>query len=100
MVEEIYQSLGLSRKDTIRAIWPLVMGTIANIESKGTVQALTGPVARGDAGTIRKHTEALRQKLPALLQAYSALGTLTCDLGLKKKTLSFETARLIKESLK
>jgi predicted short-subunit dehydrogenase-like oxidoreductase (DUF2520 family) len=100
MVEEIYQSIGLSREDTIRAIWPLVMGTIANIETKGTVQALTGPVARGDAGTIRKHTEALRQKLPALVQAYSALGTLTCDLGLKKKTLSFETAQLIKDSLK
>jgi len=100
MVEEIYQSLGLSREDTIRAIWPLVMGTIGNIESKGTVQALTGPVARGDAGTIRKHAEALRHKLPDLLQAYSALGILTADVGLKKKTLSFETARLIKELLK
>jgi len=100
MVEEIYQSLGLSREDAIRAVWPLVMGTIGNIESKGTVQALTGPVARGDAGTIRKHAEALRQKLPYLLQAYSALGILTCDVGLKKKTLSPENARLIKELLK
>ncbi|MGA2330697.1 MAG: DUF2520 domain-containing protein [Syntrophales bacterium] len=100
MVEEIYQSLGLSREDTIRAIWPLVMGTIANIEAKGTAQALTGPVARGDAGTVRKHADAVRQKLPALLPAYSALGILTADLGLKKRTLSFETARLIKEILK
>jgi predicted short-subunit dehydrogenase-like oxidoreductase (DUF2520 family) len=100
MVEEIYQSLGLSSADTIRAIWPLVMGTIANIETKGTVQALTGPVARGDSGTIKKHAEALRNRLPALLQAYSALGILTADIGLKKKTLSPETARLIKEILK
>jgi predicted short-subunit dehydrogenase-like oxidoreductase (DUF2520 family) len=100
MVEEIYLSIGMSREDTMRAIWPLVMGTIANIETKGTVQALTGPVARGDAGTVRKHADALRQKLPALLQAYSALGILTADLGLKKKTLSPRTARLIKEILK
>ncbi len=100
MVEEIYQSLGLSREDTIRAIWPLVMGTIGNIESKGTLQALTGPVARGDVGTIKNHVEALRHKLPDLLQAYSALGILTADVGLKKKTLSPETARLIKELLK
>jgi predicted short-subunit dehydrogenase-like oxidoreductase (DUF2520 family) len=100
MVEEIYQSLGLSSEDTIRAIRPLVMGTIANIETKGTVQALTGPVARGDSGTIKKHVEALRNRLPALLQAYSALGILTADIGLKKKTLSPETARLIKEILK
>ncbi|MGZ3593898.1 MAG: DUF2520 domain-containing protein, partial [Syntrophales bacterium] len=74
--------------------------TIANIETKGTVQALTGPVARGDAGTVKKHTDAVRQKLPALLQAYSALGILTADLGLKKKTLSPRTARLIKKILK
>ena len=100
MVEEIYQAIGLSRKDAIGAVWPLVMGTIANIETKGTVQALTGPVSRGDAGTIKKHTEALRKKLPALLQAYSALGVVTAELGLKKKTLSPETARLIKELLK
>lgn len=100
MVEEIYQSLGLSRQETIRAIWPLVMGTIANIEAKGTVQALTGPVARGDAGTVKKHTEALHNKLPELLQSYRALGILTTDIGLKKKTLSPETARIIKELLK
>jgi len=100
MVEEIYQSLGLNREETIRAIWPLVMGTIANIETNGTVDALTGPVARGDAGTVRKHVNALRQKLPDLLEAYSALGILTAELGLKKKTLSPETARLIKEILK
>ncbi|MGZ3647563.1 MAG: Rossmann-like and DUF2520 domain-containing protein [Syntrophales bacterium] len=100
MVEEIYQSIGMSREDAMRAIWPLVMGTIANIETKGTVQALTGPVARGDAGTVKKHTDAVRQKLPALLQAYRALGILTADLGLKKKTLSPRTARLIKKILK
>ncbi|MGZ3606667.1 MAG: Rossmann-like and DUF2520 domain-containing protein [Syntrophales bacterium] len=100
MVEEIYQSIGMSREEAMRAIWPLVMGTIANIETKGTVQALTGPVARGDAGTVKKHTDAVRQKLPALLQAYRALGILTADLGLKKKTLSPRTARLIKKILK
>jgi predicted short-subunit dehydrogenase-like oxidoreductase (DUF2520 family) len=100
MIEEIYQSVGMSREDAMRAIWPLVMGTISNIETKGTVRALTGPVARGDAGTVRKHADALRRKLPALLQAYSALGILTADLGLKKKTLSPKTARLIKKILK
>lgn len=100
MVEEIYQSLGLSREDTIRAIWPLVIGTIGNIASKGTVQALTGPIARGDAGTIKNHIEALCHKLPVLSQAYGVLGILTADIGLKKRTLSPETARLIKELLK
>ena len=99
MVEEIYQSLGLNSEDAFRAIWPLVKGTIKNIEAKGTVQALTGPVARGDIGTIDKHIHALHSKLPALLPAYNILGILTVGIGLKKKTLSLHDAERIKELL-
>jgi predicted short-subunit dehydrogenase-like oxidoreductase (DUF2520 family) len=98
-VEEIYQLLGLNREDSIRAIWPLVKGTMKNIEEKGTVHALTGPVARGDIGTINKHIQALRNRLPALLPAYSILGLLTTEIGLKKKTLSPHNAERIKELL-
>jgi len=99
MVEEIYQSLGLNSEDAIRAIWPLVKGTMKNIETKGTVQALTGPVARGDIGTINSHIHALHSKLPAILPAYSILGILTADIGLKKKTLSPHNAERIKKLL-
>jgi predicted short-subunit dehydrogenase-like oxidoreductase (DUF2520 family) len=70
-----------------------------NIEDKGTVQALTGPIARGDIGTVKKHIEALRSKLPAFLQAYSILGMLTVELGLKKKTLNTQSSELIKDLL-
>jgi predicted short-subunit dehydrogenase-like oxidoreductase (DUF2520 family) len=99
MVEEIYQLVGLNREDSIRAIWPLVKGTMKNIEEKGTVHALTGPVARGDIGTINKHIQALHNRLPALLPAYSILGLLTTEIGLKKETLSPHNAERIKELL-
>ncbi|HUH66928.1 MAG TPA: DUF2520 domain-containing protein [Syntrophales bacterium] len=99
MVEEIYGSIGLSREDAVRSNWPLVMGTLGNIESKGAVQALTGPIARGDTGTVKKHLAALQGRLPGLLQAYKSLGIITCDIGLKKKTLSHETAQKINELL-
>jgi predicted short-subunit dehydrogenase-like oxidoreductase (DUF2520 family) len=99
MVEEIYRSLGLNREDSIRAFWPLVRGTMKNVEAKGTVHALTGPVARGDIGTINKHIQALRSRLPDLLPAYSILGILTTDIGLKKNTLSPQDAERIKQLL-
>ena len=99
MVEVIYQSLGLKHEDAIHAFWPLVKGTMRNIEDKGTVQALTGPIARGDIGPIKKHLDALQNKLPVFLQAYSILGILTVELGLEKKTLSQEAAQRIKELL-
>jgi predicted short-subunit dehydrogenase-like oxidoreductase (DUF2520 family) len=94
-VEEIYMSLGLSRDDAIRAFWPLVIGTLKNIEMKGTVASLTGPVARGDIGTIKKHLGAFREKLPRYLQSYCIMGILAADIGVKKKTLSKEDAENI-----
>ena len=41
------------------ALWPLVRATIDNIEAVGAEDALTGPVARGDADTVARHLDAL-----------------------------------------
>ncbi|HOF04658.1 MAG TPA: DUF2520 domain-containing protein [Syntrophales bacterium] len=100
MVEEIYLSLGLNREEAIRAFWPLVRGTLKNIESRGSVQALTGPIARGDIGTVEKHLLAFQEKLPEFLHAYQALGMVTTELGLKKRSLTDEKADMIKKRLK
>ena len=100
MVESTYQALGLSREEALRAFWPLVKGTLSNIEAGGTVQALTGPIARGDAGTIEKHLQALQETLPVFLHAYCELGLLTADLALEKASLSIDRAETIKTLLK
>jgi predicted short-subunit dehydrogenase-like oxidoreductase (DUF2520 family) len=94
--EEIYRVLGLGQEDAIRAFWPLVKGTIRNIETRGTVQALTGPIARGDIGTVEKHVLALRKDLKTLLDFYCRTGALTVDVALKKGTLSPDRAEDIK----
>lgn len=39
--------------------------------------ALTGPVARGDVGTVRTHLEVLRERVPDVLTTYRALATAT-----------------------
>lgn len=100
MVEEIYLSLGLNREEAIRAFWPLVRGTLKNIEERGSVQALTGPIARGDIGTVEKHILAFQDKLPEFLHAYQTLGMITTELGLKKQSLTEEKATMIKKHLK
>ena len=41
--------------------------------------ALTGPVARGDAGTVRAHLEVLAQVAPEVLPSYVAMARLTAD---------------------
>jgi len=99
-VEQIYLSLGLEPEEAIRSVWPLVKGTMNNIEARGTVQSLTGPIVRGDTGTIRKHVAAFRDKLPSLLPLYRELGMLTADIGLTRHCLSAEKAAQMKEILK
>lgn len=39
--------------------------------------ALTGPVARGDVGTVAAHLEVLRERVPDVLATYRALATAT-----------------------
>ncbi len=99
-VEEIYLSLGLNRDEAMRTFWPLVSGTLKNIETSGSIQALTGPISRGDAGTIEQHIRVFREKLPAYLPVYCAMGLLTVDLAMKKGTLPPERAEIIKKILK
>ncbi len=99
IVVEIYQSIGLSREESLKAFWPLVLGTLRNIPLHGPIQALTGPIARGDAGTVQKHHEAFRNKLPHLLTFYKEMGLFAVDIALTKGTLSPDRAHDIKQLL-
>jgi predicted short-subunit dehydrogenase-like oxidoreductase (DUF2520 family) len=51
----------------------LVETTAANLRADGPSRALTGPVARGDAGTVRAHLALLDARAPRLAAAYRAL---------------------------
>lgn len=50
-------------------LMPLLRATIENIARLGPDQALTGPIVRGDAGTVSAHLRAIP---PHLLEAYVA----------------------------
>ena len=41
------------------ALLPLVRATVDNVDALGPADALTGPVARGDADTVARHLDAL-----------------------------------------
>jgi predicted short-subunit dehydrogenase-like oxidoreductase (DUF2520 family) len=43
----------------LAAFFPLVQATVENVAERGPAAALTGPVARGDAETVRAHLDAL-----------------------------------------
>lgn len=53
---------GLIKTDAMEALLPLICSNIANLHNSGLVKALTGPVERGDSGTIEKHLNCLSEE--------------------------------------
>lgn len=63
---------------------PLVRASVDNVISRGGARAITGPVARGDTATVRRHMRALRESDPTgrrIVDAYRALARMTAALG-------------------
>lgn len=52
---------------------PIVAATAANLGACGPAAALTGPVARGDVGTVRSHLHLLGERAPRFVPTYKAL---------------------------
>jgi predicted short-subunit dehydrogenase-like oxidoreductase (DUF2520 family) len=77
--------------DPARMLGPLLSAALDNALRFGFA-ALTGPVARGDAGTVADHIDALRRASPEALAAYLALARLTADRALSAGTLRTDDA--------
>ncbi len=69
-----------------RVIAPLLRASLENTLSHGDV-ALTGPVARGDAGTIAKHLATLQATAPDSVPVYLALARRTADRAIASGAL-------------
>lgn len=56
---ELLTRCGFSAETALSALLPLAVGNMRHIAEDGLVRSLTGPVERGDAGTIQKHLSSL-----------------------------------------
>jgi predicted short-subunit dehydrogenase-like oxidoreductase (DUF2520 family) len=81
-----------------RMLGPLLSAALDNALRLGDA-GLTGPVARGDAETVRGHVEALRVAAPEALAAYLALARLTASRALAVGTLAAPDAQLLLDVL-
>ena len=94
-----YEALGADRNEALRAVLPLIKGTLANIESAGIPDALTGPIMRGDLQTVRDHLEAMASRVPELLPLYRALARHTVTVARDKGSLGPDAAAEMLELL-
>jgi len=100
VVEQLYESIGLTPAEARQAYLPLVYGSLKNIEKSGSIQALTGPIARGDSGTVRKHIQAINEILPRFSSLYTELGLIAAVIGRRKGTLKKQQLKEIENILK
>src|SRR6266446_9598921 len=89
----LWGKLGIAEADALAALLPLVRGTADNAEKLGTAGGLGSAIARGDAGTIRRHLDVLAKEAPDSLELYRILSLRTIPLALAKGTLKPEAAR-------
>lgn len=96
---DLWQSFNIPPQQATRALLPLLHGTINSIDDTGIPHCLTGPVARGDSGTIKKHLKALQEVAPELVVTYRELGLKTIPIALAKGKINNEQADELKITL-
>ncbi|MCU0591797.1 MAG: DUF2520 domain-containing protein [Desulfobacterales bacterium] len=100
LASDLWRNFGKTPADAIKAYMPLLRGTLTNIETVGFPKCLTGPIARGDVATIRRHLAALENYAAELLPLYKELGRFTIPIGQDKGSLTADRAEDLRTLLK
>ncbi|WP_228454480.1 Rossmann-like and DUF2520 domain-containing protein [Streptomyces alkaliphilus] len=93
---ELLRTAGVGAPD--RMLGPLLGAALDNALRSGDA-ALTGPVARGDAGTVAAHVAELRTHAPDALPGYLAMARTTADRALAHGSLKAEDAERLLRAL-
>lgn len=95
---ELLSLAGVPESKARQALLPLIEGTVDNIKLRGPARALTGPVRRGDAGTVLINIRALANLRPEWLDLYRFLAlrgvSLAEQAGIEESSLA-EVRRVI-----
>lgn len=91
---ELMQSAGIERQTALSALAPLVRTSAENSLLLGPVEALTGPIQRGDSGTVLSHLNALKIHSEAAASLYGSAGRVALEMA-KLRGLSADDAARI-----
>ena len=83
--------------EAAQSLMPLLKGTVGNLERTDRWQkALTGPVSRGDTGTVAKHLDAMPKEL---VGPYCAFSRAAGELSLENGTITENQYEVLKQIL-
>lgn len=78
---DLLLNCGIQADQAMPLLLPLVQASLDNVEDLGPEQGLTGPIVRGDMGTIADHIKALKNAAPELLPLYLQMGEMTASIA-------------------
>ncbi|HEX6965819.1 MAG TPA: Rossmann-like and DUF2520 domain-containing protein [Gemmatimonadaceae bacterium] len=93
LAERVLTETGIDAEQAGSALRPLFRAAVENVGSRSAAEALTGPVVRGDVGTVRAHLAALRGD-PDVLDAYRTLARATIDVAREAGTDAAKLAEI------
>jgi predicted short-subunit dehydrogenase-like oxidoreductase (DUF2520 family) len=98
-IAELGRVAGLDEAGSLAIYGPLIEGTLGNARALGIRSALTGPITRGDDGTLRAHLAALEAHAPGVLELYRAAAEREIRLAEERGALTPAGAATLRASL-
>jgi predicted short-subunit dehydrogenase-like oxidoreductase (DUF2520 family) len=96
----IHRKIGIKPEDSLKGLMGLVEGTVSNIKKMGTQKSLTGPIARGDLGTIREHMKDFNKFFDRKdTSLYKIMGRETAKIAQGNSWIDKETVRELEKIL-
>jgi predicted short-subunit dehydrogenase-like oxidoreductase (DUF2520 family) len=98
-IAELGRVAGLDEAGSLSIYGRLIEGTLGNARALGIRAALTGPMTRGDVGTLEAHLETLRAHAPGVIDLYVAAARRELDLAEGRGVLAPEAAARMRDML-
>ena len=98
-IAELGRSAGLDEAGSLAVYGDLIEQTLGNARALGIRAALTGPMTRGDVGTLERHLDALARLAPDALPLYRAAAEREIALAEGRGSLAPEAAESMRRLL-
>ena len=90
---------GLDERGALTVYGRLIEQTLANARASGVAAALTGPITRGDAGTVEAHLEVLERLAPGVVEMYLAAARRELAIAAEGRALPPEQLERLRTAL-
>jgi predicted short-subunit dehydrogenase-like oxidoreductase (DUF2520 family) len=98
-IAELGTAAGLDEQGSLAVYGGLIEQTLGNARALGIRAALTGPMTRGDVGTLARHLDALARLAPGVLPLYRAAAEREITLAESRGSLAPEAAESMRSLL-